>query len=165
MDFSVWLTSFRELHERARRRLHTSEERALYLEAREQLARSLLAAQGHNLQPGASARRNFRVPKGLSVDVSFRSGSVRSRTVDISSGGFSCMLPRAFGGSEEPSGFVLWLPGQEEEPVVGRARIVALAGSEDVPRRASFTFAQLGEDDLERLEMLIFDLALGYITA
>jgi hypothetical protein len=166
MDFSVWLTSFRELHERARRRLHTSEERALYLEAREQLARSLLAAQGHSPQAGASARRSFRVPKGMSVDVSFRSGSVRSRTLDISSGGFSCMLPRGLGGREESGGFVLWLPGQEEEPpVVGRARIVALSGAEDVPKRASFTFVQVGEEDQERLEMMIFDLALGYITA
>ncbi|PTL82417.1 PilZ domain-containing protein [Vitiosangium sp. GDMCC 1.1324] len=164
MDFSAWLTSFRELHERARRKLHTSEEHALYLEAREQLARTLLAAQGQSPQPGGIARRNFRVPKGMPVDVSFRSGPVRSRTLDISSGGFSCML----GGElheDEPCAFVLWLPGQEDAPVVGRGRTVALAPSEQGSRRVSFTFTDVNEDDRERLEMMIFDLALGYIRA
>ncbi|MFE8600169.1 PilZ domain-containing protein [Archangium violaceum] len=165
MDLSVWLTNFRELHERARRRLHTSDERALYLEAREQLARSLLAAQGQNLQPGATARRSFRVPKGMHVDVSFRAGAVRSRTLDISSGGFSCLM----GGAPTEgtlSGFTLWLPGQDEAPVVGRARIVAATPpSEQGNQRVSFTFENVSDDDHERLEMLIFDLALGYIVA
>jgi hypothetical protein len=163
MDFSVWLTSFRELHERARRKLHTSEERALYLEAREQLARSLLAAQGQSVQPGSMARRNFRVPKGMPVDICFRTGSLRSRTLDISSGGFSCTLPG--NPLEEHLGFVLWLPEQEEGPVVGRARIVAASTAESGPRRVSFAFEFVSEDDYERLEMMIFDLALGYITA
>ncbi|WP_257461239.1 PilZ domain-containing protein [Archangium lipolyticum] len=165
MDFSAWLTSFRELHERARRKLHTTEERELYLEAREQLASTLLAAQGHKLQPGAAARRNFRVPKGMSVDIGFRSGSARSRTLDISSGGFSCMLAGT-PAQGELGGFVLWLPEQDEEPVVGRAQVVALApAAPEGPRRVSFTFTDLGEQDRERLEMLIFDLALGYIAA
>jgi hypothetical protein len=164
MDFSVWLTSFRELHERARRKLLTSEEHAHYLEAREQLARSLLAAQGQNVPAGSMARRNFRVPKGMPVDVCFRSGSLRSRTLDISSGGFSCTLP---GNPLEAEhlGFVLWLPSQEEGPVVGRARIVAASTTESGPRRVSFAFEFVSEDDSERLEMMIFDLALGYITA
>jgi hypothetical protein len=164
MDFSAWLASFRELHERARRKLHTTEERVLYLEAREQLARTLLAAQGHKLQAGAAARRDFRVPKGMPVDISFRSGSARSRTLDISSGGFSCMLTGT-PAQDELGGFVLWLPGQEEEPMVGRARVVALAPATEGPRRVSFTFADVSEQDRERLEMLIFDLALAYIAA
>ncbi len=165
MDLSVWLTNFRELHERARRRLHTSDERALYLEAREQLARTLLAAQGHNPQPGASARRNFRVPKGMHVDVSFRAGALRSRTLDISSGGFSCLMSGA-PGEGTISGFVLWMPGQDEPPVVGRARIVAATEpSEQGNQRVSFTFEDVSDEDRERLEMLIFDLALGYIVA
>jgi hypothetical protein len=163
MDFSVWLTSFRELHERARRKLLTSEEHASYLEAREQLARSLLAAQGQSVQPGTMARRNFRVPKGMAVDVCFRSGSIRSRTLDISSGGFSCLLPG--NPLQEHLGFVLWLPGEQEAPVVGRARIVSVSTVESGPRRTSFAFEFLSEDDSERLELLIFDLALGYITA
>jgi hypothetical protein len=162
MDFSVWLTSFRELHERARRKLLTTEERAQYLEAREQLARSLLAAQGQSVQPGSMARRNFRVPKGMPVDVCFRTGAIRSRTLDISSGGFSCMLPG--NPLDERLGFVLWLPEQEEGPVVGRARIVAASTAESGPRRVSFAFEFVSEDDYERLEMMIFDLALAYIT-
>ena len=162
MDISAWLTNFRELHERARRKLHTSDERVRYLEAREQLAHSLLAAQGHNVPAGASARRNFRVPKGMHVDVCSRSGPQRSRTLDISSGGFSCMLSGGLDKGEQ-SGFVLWLPGQEETPVVGRARVVALARTEEGPQRTSFTFEDMGEEDHERLEMMIFDLALGYI--
>jgi hypothetical protein len=166
MDFSVWLTSFRELHERARRRLHTSEERALYLEAREQLARSLLAAQGHSLPAGASARRDFRVPKGLTVDVCFRADAVRARTLDISAGGFSCLLPGAR-AEGECIGFALWLPEQapDEGPVVGRARIVSLSHPEEAPRRVSFAFSEVSEPDTERLELLIFDLALRYIVS
>ncbi len=69
-------------------------------------------------------------------------------------------------GENEHTGFVLWLPGEEEPPVVGRARIVALIPhSEDGNRRISFTFTDVSEEDRERLEMLIFDLALGYIRA
>ncbi|MGZ3459281.1 MAG: hypothetical protein ACXU86_12355, partial [Archangium sp.] len=63
----------------------------------------------------------------------------------------------------EQSGFVLWLPGQEEVPVVGRARVVALALTEQGPQRTSFSFEDMSEEDRERLEMMIFDLALGYI--
>ncbi len=164
MDFSVWLTSFRELHERARRKLLTSEEHASYLEAREQLARSLLAAQGQSVPAGSMARRNFRVPKGMAVDISFRSGTIRSRTLDISSGGFSCMMP----GNPlqaEHLGFVLWLPGEDEAPVVGRARIASVSTTESGPRRTSFAFEFVSEEDYERLELMIFDLALAYITA
>jgi hypothetical protein len=164
-DFNAWLESFRELHERARRRLLTSDERAHYLEAREQLASSLLAAQGYRLPEGSSARRNFRVPKGLTVDVSFRSDTIRGRTLDISAGGFSCLLPgeRAEG---ECIGFVLWLPEQDpdEGPVVGRARIVSLSHAEERPRRVSFAFSEVSEPDTERLELLIFDLAIKYIV-
>ncbi|HSP80834.1 MAG TPA: PilZ domain-containing protein [Myxococcaceae bacterium] len=164
-DFNVWLESFRQLHERARRRLLTSDERVHYLESREQLARSLLAAQGQRVPESALARRNFRVPKGLTVDVSFRSGSVRSRTLDLSSGGFSCLLPGNLAENER-IGFALWLPEEEsdEGPVVGRARIASLSHEEERPRRVSFAFTDVSEPDAERLELLILDLALKYIV-
>ncbi|ATB43055.1 pilus assembly protein PilZ [Cystobacter fuscus] len=164
MDFSAWLANFRNLHERARRKLLTSEEYTRYLEDREQLARTLLKAQGQTAVKGISARRTFRVPKGLPVDVCFREAALRSRTLDLSSGGFSCTLtqPPDEGGR---GGFVLWLPGENEAPVVGRARIVARAPGEKDPRRVSFSFEDVSEEDRERLEMMIFDLALGYIRA
>ncbi len=164
-DFNAWLEHFRELHERARRRLLTSEERVHYLEAREQLARSLLAAQGQRVPENALARRNFRVPKGLTLDVSFRSSAVRSRTLDLSSGGFSCMLPGNL-AEDERIGFALWLPEQDgdEGPVVGRARIASLSHEEERPRRVSFAFTDVSDQDAERLELLIFDLALKYIV-
>jgi len=163
MDFSAWLANFRNLHDRARRKLLTSEEYTHYLEDREQLARTLLKAQGQTAE-GTSARRTFRVPKGLPVDVCFREASLRSRTLDLSSGGLSCSLtqPPGEGGI---GGFVLWLPGEDEPPVVGRARIVARASGEKDPRRVSLSFVDVSEEDRERLEMMIFDLALGYIRA
>ena len=164
MDFSAWLANFRDMHERARRGLLTSEERTHYLESREQLARTLLKAQGQTAVAGVSARRTFRVPKGMPVDVCFRDMALRSRTLDLSSGGFSCTLAQpppegALGG------FVLWMPGEDEEPVVGRARIVARATGEKDPRRVSLSFVNVSEADHERLELMIFDLALGYIRA
>lgn len=164
MDFSAWLANFRDLHERARRKLLTSEEHTHYLDAREQLARTLLKAQGQTAASGASARRTFRVPKGLPLDVCFRETSLRSRTLDLSSGGLSCTLhhPPAEGGL---GAFALWLPGEDEPPVVGRARIVARAAGEKDPRRVSLSFVDMGAEDQERLEMMIFDLALGYIRA
>lgn len=164
MDFSAWLANFRDLHERARRKLLTSEEHTHYLESREQLARTLLKAQGQTASSGASARRTFRVPKGLPLDVCFREMSLRSRTLDLSSGGLSCTLhqPPEQGGL---GAFVLWLPGADEPPVVGRARIVARASGEKDPRRVSLSFVDMSDEDQERLEMMIFDLALGYIRA
>lgn len=164
MDFSAWLANFRDLHERARRKLLTSEEHTHYLDSREQLARTLLKAQGQTAVSGVSARRTFRVPKGLPLDVCFRDLSLRSRTLDLSSGGLSCTLhqPPAEGGL---GAFVLWLPGEDEPPVVGRARIVARAVGEKDPRRVSFSFVDMSAEDQERLEMMIFDLALGYIRA
>jgi c-di-GMP-binding flagellar brake protein YcgR len=164
MDFSAWLASFRDLHERARRKLLTSEERTHYLESREQLARTLLKAQGQTAVKGVSARRTFRVPKGLTVDVSFRESSLRSRTLDLSSGGLSCTLSQP-PEEGEMGGFVLWMAGEGEAPVVGRARIVARGSGEKDPRRVSLSFVDVSEEDQERLEMMIFDLALGYIRA
>ncbi|HYO68342.1 MAG TPA: hypothetical protein VEU33_19905 [Archangium sp.] len=59
-----------------------------------------------------------------------------------------------------------WLPGQDEAPVVGRARVVTAAPpSEQGTQRVSFTFVDVSDEDHERLEMLLFDLALGYIVA
>lgn len=164
MDLTAWLTNFRELHERARRGLHTSEERARYLEAREHFARSLLESQGQNPVTGTSARRTFRVPKGLAVDVCFREGAWRGRTLDVSSGGFSCRLthPPVAG---EVGGFVLWLPEAHERPVTGLVRLVARDTGEQEPRRVSLTFEEMDEEARERLELMIFDLALGYVRA
>ncbi|MFY0580856.1 PilZ domain-containing protein [Cystobacter fuscus] len=163
MDFSAWLANFRNLHERARRKLLTSEEYTRYLEDREQLARTLLKAQGQTAVKGISARRTFRVPKGLPVDVCFREAALRSRTLDLSSGGFSCTLnqPPDEGGQ---GASCCGCPARTRRPWWG-ARIVARAPGEKDPRRVSFSFEDVSEEDRERLEMMIFDLALGYIRA
>ena len=161
MELTDWVKSFRVQHERARQHLLTSEERELYLEAREQFARLLLAAQGQIVPVGAPARRNFRVPKGLVLDVNLQAGPVRSRTLDISVGGLSCNLGQAL-AKETHCGVSVWLPG-DEVPLAGRARVVKAEELAPGTVQTAFAFTSMSDEDRERLEMMIFDLALNYM--
>lgn len=160
MDIVAWMKSFRELHERARKSQLEPEERREYMAAREQLARSLVAAQGLGMVNGQSARRTFRVAQALPVDINLSSGTVRVLTQDLSMGGFACLMHRPPDEKEEP-GFSMRMP-RGGEPLVGRARVVSV-----VRRignvRVSFAFHELAEHERERLEMLLFDLALERI--
>jgi hypothetical protein len=154
-----WLKQFRALHERAKKGALSPDERRTYEGAREELARAFLAAQRVQSKPGQSPRAAMRVSRALQADLELSSGSVRALTLDLAIGGFGALLaqPPAQGERIE---FSLRLPGGDR--VAGAARVagvVASAGS----ARVAFAFDDVGAEDLERLELLVFDTVLDQV--
>ena len=160
MSVNRWMEQFRDLHTRARKGLLDEVEQREYLGAREYFARAMTAAQGLSVPADQSARRMFRVAQGLQVDLNFATGTVRSMTLDVSVGGFSAMLYKPPPEGEQP-GFSLRLPGAQE-PIVGRAKLVAMQ-RKLANHRVSFSIEDLSPKDAERLETVLFDLALERI--
>lgn len=156
MGLAQWLTSFRDLHERSKREALVPREREIYLAARDELARALLAAQRVQARPGLNPRRSMRVSRALQADLELGSGKVRAMTLDVSSGGFGALLaqPPAVGDGLR---FALRLPGGVR--VAGTARVAGVvsgAGS----ARVSFSFDEIEPEDAERIEVLVFDTVL-----
>ncbi len=161
MSLSAWLRGFRDLHERARRGLLSPRDDAKYRSGRDELARMLLAAQRLTLRPGVTQRQTLRVARALQVDLALPSESIRAVTVDVSSGGFSCLLPNAppLGGEV---GYTLRMPASE--PLAGRARIAdvkALQGSV----RVACHFVSLAQADRDRLDLFVFDTVLAQLVS
>ena len=153
MSFADWLRVFRSIHAEARRGALSGDALREYREARDELARALLAAQRVALEPGVPPRRTLRAARALQADLAFFDGTLRIATRSISSGGFAAVLAKPQKVGEEVK-VTLRLPG--EEPLQCAARVVeakAQAGSALV----SFRFVGLAEEDAERLETLVFD--------
>jgi hypothetical protein len=155
-----WLLEFRQLHEKARRGQLGERELQLYRSGRDELARALLAAQRLTLRPGETPRRALRVGRALQVDLDLATSRERAVTVDISTGGFSCLLAKGPPVGDEV-GFSLRLPATD--PVAGRARVTdvkVLPGNV----RVSFQFATPSDADRERLELFVFDTVLAQLS-
>lgn len=154
-----WLLEFRRSHERARDGRLGEAELAAYRAGRDELARALLAAQRLTLRPGELPRRALRVARALQVDLDRLTSRERAVTIDLSTGGFSCLLAKAPPAGEEV-GFSLRLPGAE--PLTGRARV---QGVRVLPGnvRVSFQFVGASEADRERLETFVFDTVLAQL--
>ncbi len=156
MSFAEWLVAFRKVHAEAKRGALAGPELAEYQEARNELARALLAAQHVALEPGMQPRRGLRAARALQADLGFFDGNLRVATRTVSSGGFAAMLAKGQRVGEEVK-VTLRVPGGE--PLQADARVVESkqqAGAAHV----SFRFLALGEADMERLEMLVFDAVL-----
>jgi len=162
MSANAWFNEFRVLHEKARKKTLNDSEKKLYLEAREQFARALTAAQGLTLKPGESARQAFRVAQAMQVELNFASGTVRSLTQDLSRGGFSVTIAQN-PDPKELVGFSLRMPGGLD-PLLGRAKAVS-AKKQPGTYRVSFAFEPLSEAEQERLELVMFDAALARLPA
>ncbi len=155
-----WLSTFRRLHEKARLGQLRDRELHAYRTGRDELARALLAAQRLTLRPGETPRRALRVARALQVDLDLTTARERAVTIDLSTGGFSCLLAKAPPVGEE-LGFSLRIPASD--PLTGRARVQdvrVLPGNV----RVSFHFAGLGEAEKERLEMFVFDTVLAQLA-
>jgi len=157
MDPSEWLARFRIAHERARSGQLKPEERARYLGMREELARSLVAAQGLTLPEGQNARKHFRVAQLFNVEVNNLYATV---TRELSRSGFSALVTGPLKDGELVD-FKLTL-SRGTEPITGRAKVVAVlrqAGN----WRVSFSVDKLSDADAERLEVALFDAVLARI--
>jgi PilZ domain len=154
-----WLRSFRNLHEKARRGELKPAELGTYRAGRDELARALLAAQRLTLRPGETPRRALRVARALQVDLDLATSRERAVSIDISTGGFSCLLGKAPPVGDEV-GFSIRLPGSEA--LSGRARVQnvsVLPGNV----RVSFSFVNQTEADKDRIEMFVFDSVLAQL--
>ncbi len=161
MDFREWLTHFRHLHDAAKRGVLDGASLADYHAARDELARALLAAQNVAIEPGQRPRRQLRAFKALQVEVTFFDGTLRATTRQVSSGGFSALLAHAPKAGEEVK-VSLRLPGTDS--LQAGARVVETklqAGNAHV----SFGWVGLGADEVERLEVFVFDAILDDLKA
>jgi hypothetical protein len=155
-----WLLGFRALHEKARRGQLREADAVRYRAGREELARALLTAQRLQLKAGETPRRAMRVARALQVDLDLGTSAQRAVTVDISTGGFSCLLQKAPALGDEV-GFSLRLPAAD--PIAGRARVQdvkVLPGNV----RIAFMFKALAEADRERMELFVFDTVLAQLA-
>jgi c-di-GMP-binding flagellar brake protein YcgR len=157
MRLAQWLTDFRKLHAKARGGALDGPERTSYLAAREELARALLAAQHVQAKRGQPARAALRVARAVQAELSFAtSGKVRALTLDLSVGGFGALLAHAPATGEKVR-FSLRLPGGVF--VEGAARAVGVAPNAG-SARVAFAFEGLSPEDLEQIELLVFDTVL-----
>ncbi len=155
-----WLLEFRQLHEKARRGQLSERELQAYRSGRDELARALLAAQRLTLRPGETPRRALRVGRALQVDLDLATSRERAVTIDLSTGGFSCLLAKAPPVGDEV-GFSLRLPASD--PLAGRARVTdvkVLPGNV----RVSFQFVNQADADRDRLETFVFDTVLAQLA-
>jgi hypothetical protein len=155
-----WLKDFRELHERARKGQLTKAEESIYKGGRDELARALLSAQRLTVKPGETPRQALRVARALQVDLDLLTSSARAITVDLSTGGFSCLLAKSPPLGDEV-GFSLRVPGAE--PLAGKARVADVKPQQGNVR-VSFQFSGLDPSDRERMELFVFDTVLAQLA-
>ena len=156
MGAEIWLKRFRALHASAKRGALDAGELESYRSGRDELARALLAAQNATVRAGESPRRQLRAALALQVEIESGKEKVKAMTLDVSAGGMGLLLakPPLLGDLLKVS---LRLPSQE--PVSGLARVVdvkVLPGN----ARAALAWAGLPPDEVERLELLVFDRVL-----
>ena len=161
MSLAVWLSQFRDLHERARRKVLNERDLATYRLGRDELARALLAAQRLTLKPGETPRQALRVARALQIDLDMLTSRERAITIDLSTGGFSCLLAKAPPLGDDV-GYSMRVPASE--PLAGRARVADVkphAGNV----RAAFQFVGMSAEDKERLELFVFDTVLAQLQS
>jgi hypothetical protein len=156
MGLADWLKGFRELHGQAKRQGLSGRDLTAYQAARDELARALLAAQHVALQAGQRPRRALRVARALQADLDFHDGHWRALTVEVGAGGFAVLLDKPPKVNDEIK-VALRVPGGE--PLRADARVVEVK-VQPGNARACFQFVALSEDEVERLEMFVFDAVL-----
>ena len=158
-SLSEWLSGFRTLHEKARRRMLGPGEEHTYRAGRDELARALLAAQRLTLKTGQTARLALRVARALQIEMDLPTSREKSVTLDLSTGGFSTLLAKA-----PPLGDVVGISMRlpAAEPLVCKVRITDVRPQAGHVRVAG-SFVDLTADERERLELFIFDAVLAQL--
>lgn len=157
LSLAEWIRGFKELHEKARAGKLSKPETDSYRGARDELARALLGAQRLTVKPGETPRQALRVARALQVDLDLLTSSVRAITIDLSTGGFACLLAKAPPSGDEFS-FALRIPGAE--PLTGKVRVADVKPQQGNVR-VSFQFVGVSAEERERVEMFVFDTVLG----
>jgi hypothetical protein len=156
MDPAQWIASFRVSHDHFKRGTLNEDDVKKYFSMREELARSLMTAQGMSVPDGVPARRAFRVAQVFPIEVA---NMYRTMTREISCQGFTATVSGGFKEGEEIS-FVLTL-ARSSEPLSGVAAVTASARQGTNNVRLSAKFISLDEARLERIESALFESALA----
>ncbi len=160
MRLRAWIAAFRWLHEKARKNALAPEEATAYAEAREDVAAMMVAAQRLTLNPGQTTREAMRVVRQLPLELQLASGAkVRGQTLDISTGGFSAVLTRAFQPGERVEFAVTLGSGL----LTGHA-IVASIHQQEASLRVSFKLDGVPRSDVDRLGTEVIDAALEQLA-
>ncbi len=161
LSLAEWLKNFRAMHERARAGTLSKPEWEAYRAARDELARALLQAQRLTVKPGETPRQSLRVARALQVDLDLITSNVRAITIDLSIGGFACLIAKAPPAGDEYS-FALRIPAAE--PLAGKVRVVDVKPQQGNVR-VSFAFSGLSPEDRERVELFVFDTVLSQMVS
>lgn len=148
------LSAFRALHERARAGKLAGSELRLYRTMRTDLAQAFLAMQQVALPARSRARRALRVVVQLRLELHLGGAPVGAVTADLGVGGFCAVLPLAPAvGARVPFRAQL----TDGEWLEGMARVANVTAVGHAGHRVGFSYENLGPDQLERLEMRVFD--------
>lgn len=161
LSLAEWLKTFRALHESARGGKLAKPDLDAYRAARDELARALLQAQRLTVKPGETPRQSLRVARALQVDLDLITTSARAITIDLSIGGFACLLAKAPPAGDDYS-FTLRVPSAE--PLAGKVRVTDVKPQQGNVR-VSFSFAGLSPEERERVEMFVFDTVLSQLVS
>ncbi len=150
---------FAVLHERAKRGELDAVELARYREQRERVIDEMLDVQRAALAPGQRSRGALRVAVAMPFELRSDAGRVRASTLDLSDAGFAALLaaPPTTGDDVDVT---LHLAGA---PLQARARVIEvrwMGGG----ARAGFLFADLDDEQRERLLAAVFDAVLNALT-
>ena len=149
------LSAFRALHERARAGALGASELRLYRSMRADLAQAFLAMQHVALPQRSRARRALRVAEQLRLELHLGGAEpVRATTSDVGQGGFSAVLPLAPAMGARV-GFRLELA--RSEWLDGQSRVANVTPVGPAGHRVGFSFVNLGPEQLDRLELRVFD--------
>jgi serine/threonine protein kinase len=155
-----WLTALRTLHERAQQGGLDAPEQARYDRERALLAFALREMQAAAMKPGHSARRSLRLATDLLVALALDQRPERTKTLDLSLGGFAVLLDRPLRVGQRV-GFSIQL---HTGPLSGRAQVVNLQGKGGI-FRVGFGFEELTPVDASRVNFEVFDGALSGLSA
>lgn len=154
MDPTEWMAGFRVTHERAKAKQLNESDQKEYLAMREELARSLVAAQSLTVPEGQSSRKYFRVAQMYKIEIA---STWQTMTKHVSRMGFSAALSSQLQVGQEVD-FSLFL-GRDGEPVTGKAKVVSAV--KQGGWMTSFTIEVMNEANGERLESALFDAVLA----
>ena len=156
MDPAQWIAAFKVTHEKAKRGELKDDEQKKYVGMCEELARSLMAAQGMSPPTGVPARRSFRVAQVYPVEIE---NVERTMTREVSCGGFTATVNGTFKEGQVIS-FALTLK-RGEDPMQGTATVVSAPRIGGNSSRVTANFNKLTDAQLDRLEKALIDAAVS----
>jgi hypothetical protein len=156
MDPSQWIASFRITHENAKRGSLSEGEHKKYLGMRDELARSLMQAQGLTAPQGVPPRRAFKLAHVFQIELG---GVCKTLTREIGCSGFMAIVTGTFKEGERVSFSLMVSRGTE--PLMGNVVVKTAVREKANSTRLTCEFEALGEERLGRLEYALFDAALS----